>query len=149
MVSALIALGVYTGEGDQAEHDAEAERLGERRYRIRLANALLGAAQIEAMLAEQDVDLGGAHDEQLVTAGVSDDPVKLTGFLQWQTLRVAGPLRLVAQHAGTGPILVAAAHAADGLQRCSASWPPVKCPVWSRSRSTSRRSRPPAGVSST
>jgi hypothetical protein len=86
-----------------------------------LANALLGAAQIEAMLAEtlaeQDVDLAEAHDQQLVTAGVSDDPVKLTGFLQWQTLRVSGPLRLIAQDPSTGPFPLAAAHAADGLQR--------------------------------
>lgn len=88
---------------------------------MRLANALLGAAQIEAMLAETlaegEVDLAEAHDQQLLTAGVSDDPVKLTGFLQWQTLRAAGPLRLLAQDASTGPIPVAAAHAADGLQR--------------------------------
>jgi hypothetical protein len=28
LVSALMALGVYTGEGSQAEHDAEAERPG-------------------------------------------------------------------------------------------------------------------------
>jgi hypothetical protein len=37
--------------------------------------------------------------------------------LQWQFLRVAGPLRLVAQDASTGPIPLPAAHAADGLQR--------------------------------
>jgi hypothetical protein len=48
---------------------------------------------------------------------VVDDPDKLTGFLRWQALRVAGPLRLVAQDPSTGPIPLAAAHAAEGLQK--------------------------------
>ncbi|MGW4412397.1 DUF6245 family protein [Nonomuraea sp. NPDC004702] len=121
LAAALAALGMYNGDGSQAEHEAEQARLGQRRYQLRLANALLGAAQIEAMLAETladgEVDLAEAHDQQLVTAGVNDDPIKLTGFLQWQTLRVAGPLRLIAQDPSTGPIPLAAAHAADGLQQ--------------------------------
>lgn len=76
---------------------------------MRLANALLGAAQIEAMLAESlagDSDaLFAAHRQQLLAAGVADDAEKLAAFLRWQTLRVSGPLP------------VAAAHAADGLHR--------------------------------
>ncbi|MDP4512064.1 DUF6245 family protein, partial [Nonomuraea turcica] len=75
-------------------------------------------AQRLAMLVETRadgaVDLAEAHDQQLVTA---DDPVKLTGFLQSQALRVSGSLRRIAQDASTGPIPLAAAHAADGLQR--------------------------------
>ncbi|WP_431918904.1 DUF6245 family protein [Nonomuraea jabiensis] len=56
----------YTGEGNQATHDAEVERLGERRYLVRLVGALLGAAQIEAILAEihaKGVDLAEVHDQ--------------------------------------------------------------------------------------
>lgn len=62
-------------------------------------------------------DLTAAHHQQLATAGVVDDPEKLTRFLRWQALRVAGPLRLVAQVPSTGPIPLAAAHAAEGLQK--------------------------------
>ncbi|MER5624286.1 DUF6245 family protein [Streptosporangium sp. NPDC002544] len=103
-------------------HASEAARLGgPEPYRMQLANALLGAVQVEAMLAESAVtgteDLAAAHREQLVTAGVADDPDKLVGFLRWQALRVAGPLRLVAQDPATGPIPLAAAHAAEGLQK--------------------------------
>ncbi|WP_433381367.1 DUF6245 family protein [Streptosporangium sp. CA-115845] len=68
---------------------------------MRLANALLGAVQIEAMLTETaatDTEgLAAAHRRQLATAGVADDAEKLTGFLRWQALRVAGPLKLIAQ----------------------------------------------------
>uniref|UniRef100_UPI003F491E8A DUF6245 family protein n=1 Tax=Sphaerisporangium sp. CA-236357 TaxID=3240030 RepID=UPI003F491E8A len=120
--AALAALGLYDGTGTTAEHAAEAARHGgEGPYRVRLANALLGAVQIEAMLAETvaagEQDLAAAHHEQLATAGVADDPEKLVGFLRWQALRVSGPLRLIAQDPSTGPIPLAAAHAAEGLQR--------------------------------
>jgi len=37
--------------------------------------------------------------------------------LRWQTLRVSGPLREIAQNVAAGPIPLAAAHAADGLQK--------------------------------
>ncbi|MEV4091263.1 DUF6245 family protein [Streptosporangium saharense] len=57
-----------------------------------------------------------AHRQQLIAAG-ADDAGKLAEFLRWQTVRVAGPLRQIAQDPSTGPIPVAAAHAADGLQR--------------------------------
>ncbi|MER5625099.1 DUF6245 family protein [Streptosporangium sp. NPDC002544] len=120
--AAMAALGLYDGTNTAAEHAAEAARLGgDGPYRMRLANALLGAVQVEAMLVESAAtgpeDLAAAHRQQLVTAGVADDPDQLTGFLPWQALRVAGPLRLVAQDASTGPIPVAAAHAAEGLQK--------------------------------
>ncbi|MEU7457545.1 DUF6245 family protein [Streptosporangium roseum] len=86
-----------------------------------MANALLGAVQVEAMLVESAAtgpeDLAAAHRQQLATAGVSDDVEKLAAFLRWQALRVAGPLQLVAQDPSTGPIPLAAAHAAEGLQK--------------------------------
>ncbi|MEU0484155.1 DUF6245 family protein [Streptosporangium sp. NPDC006013] len=120
--TALAALGLYGGTNTAAEHAAEAARLGgPDPYRMRLANALLGAVQVEAMLAETSAadaeGLAAAHHEQLVTAGVADDAEKLVGFLRWQALRVSGPLRLIAQDPATGPIPLAAAHAAEGLQR--------------------------------
>jgi hypothetical protein len=52
-----------------------------------------------------------AYEQQLATAGVADSPTKRLRFLRWQTLRVAGPLRELAQHVETGPIPLAAAHA--------------------------------------
>ncbi|MER5624329.1 DUF6245 family protein [Streptosporangium sp. NPDC002544] len=89
LADALTALGLYGGAGTIAEHTMEAARLGgDGPYRMRLANALLGAAQVEVMLAESCAttaeDLAAAHREQLVTAGVADDPDKLTGFLRSQ-----------------------------------------------------------------
>jgi hypothetical protein len=44
------------------------------------------------------------------------NPAKLAEFLRWQTLWVGGPLREIAQDPATGPIPLAAAHGADGLQ---------------------------------
>lgn len=53
LAAAMIALGKYTGENSDAEHTAEAKRLGGREpYRILLANALLGIAEIDAMFAD-------------------------------------------------------------------------------------------------
>lgn len=127
LTGALSALGLYNGTGSAAEHAAEARRLGLKVYRMQLANALLGAAQTEALLCEQlGVPAGKAavaHHEQLRTAGVMNpgsdlpDPGKLVQFLRWQTLRVAGPLRDIAADPATGPIPLAAAHAVDGLQK--------------------------------
>lgn len=121
LAAAMAALGMYDGANTTAEHDAEAARLGGAdAYRVRLANALLGAAQVEAMTADS---VGLDHDtrmatweQQLITAGASDDAARRIGFIQWQVLRAATPLRLIAQHPETGPIPLAAAHAADGLQ---------------------------------
>jgi hypothetical protein len=58
-----------------------------------------------------------AHRQALVSAGVADDPNKLLSFLRWRTLRVAGQLRIIAQNREVGPIPLAAAHAAEALQR--------------------------------
>jgi hypothetical protein len=122
LAAAMAALGLYTGHNTPEEHAEEAERLGGRDvYRLRLANALLGGVQIEALLGETrgvtDEQRAAAHREQLLIAGVVEDPAKLLEFLRWQTLRVAGPLREIAQNDQVGPIPLAAAHTAEGLQR--------------------------------
>jgi hypothetical protein len=53
IAAAMAALGLYAGANTPAEHAAEARRLGsEAAYRLRLVNALLGAAQAEALLTE-------------------------------------------------------------------------------------------------
>jgi len=122
LAAAMRALGLYSGANTPAEHTAEALRLGgEDAYRVRLANALLGAAQTEALLADA-IPLSpdaraAAYEQQLSTAGAADDPGKRIAFLRWQTLRVSGPLREIAQNVVAGPIPLAAAHAADGLQK--------------------------------
>jgi hypothetical protein len=116
----LAALGCYDGSNTAAEHAAEAARLGGAdAYRVRLVNALLGAVQTQAMLADAvDLDDEARHvawREQLTSAGAFDDPVVRVGFIRWQVLRAGMPLRLIAQNPETGPIPVAAAHAAEGL----------------------------------
>ncbi|MDQ1031559.1 hypothetical protein QF035_009141 [Streptomyces umbrinus] len=76
--------------------------------------------QREAALADGVVlDDDARHaswEAQLKVAGAGqDDPVKRVEFIRWQALRAATPLRLMAQHHATGPIPLAAAHAASGL----------------------------------
>ena len=90
-------------------------------YRLRMANALLGIVETEAMHSEA---AGGAaerlfhaHNQALESAGAMRSKEMLLGFLRWRTLRVAGPLRQIAQDTETGPIPLAAAHAAEGLQQ--------------------------------
>ena len=122
LAAAMAALGLYHGANTPAEHAAEARRLGgENAYRVRLANALLGAAQTEAILAEAvPISLearAAAYEQQLVTAGATDSPTKRLHFLRWQTLRVGGPLREIAQNVEAGPIPLAAAQAAEALQQ--------------------------------
>ena len=122
LAAAMAALGLYHGANTPAEHAAEARRLGgENAYRVRLANALLGAAQTEAILAEAvPISLEArvaAYEQQFTTAGAADTPTKRIRFLRWQTLRVGGPLREIAQNVEAGPIPLAAAHAAEGLQK--------------------------------
>jgi hypothetical protein len=57
-----------------------------------------------------------AWEEQLNAAGAGlDDQVKRVEFIRWQVLRAGTPLRLMAQRHETGPIPLAAAHAATGL----------------------------------
>lgn len=121
LAGAMTVLGFYTGTNTPGEHDAEARRLGGLdAYRMCLANALLGAVQTEALLAETSVvdddRRAAAHRQQLVTAGVEEDADKLMEFLRWQVLRAAGPLRQIAQRREAGPMPLAAAHAAEGLQ---------------------------------
>lgn len=120
LAAAIAALGMYAGAASEAEHQAEAKRLGSASYyRVLLANALLGIAQTEAMLADSGMSaeqMRAAHLQAMVSAGAEEDPWKLLGMLRWQTLRVEGPLREIAQDTETGPIPLAAAHAAEGLQ---------------------------------
>lgn len=117
LAAAMAALGFYTGTNAPGGHEDEARRLGgPEAYRLRLVNALLGAVQTEALLAETTQVTGeqraGAYRQQLVTAGVEEDPDKLMEFLRWQVLRATGPLREIAQRPEAGPIPLAAAHAA-------------------------------------
>jgi hypothetical protein len=121
LAAAMDALGFYSGSNDPREHAPEALRLGGAdAYRLRLVNALLGAVQTEAILAETiEVDgerRAAAYRQQLVTAGVEEDPDKLMEFLRWQVLRATAPLREIARRPEAGPIPLAAAHAAEGLQ---------------------------------
>lgn len=121
LASAMAALGMYAGENSEAEHKAAAKRLGNADYyRMLLVNALLGMVETEAMLADSSgvspEHMQSAHRQARVSAGAEENGRKLLGFLRWQTLRVGGPLREMAQDVETGPIPLAAAHAAEGLQ---------------------------------
>jgi hypothetical protein len=136
LATAMAALGKYAGANTDAEHAAEAVRLGsERFYRSMLANALLGIVETEAILSDAAGGLSGdqllsAHRQALVAAGVGDDGAKLLQFLRNRTLRVEGPLRQLAQDTTTGPLVLAAAHAGAALQRllavCAADQDPVR-----------------------
>jgi len=123
LAAAMAALGAYSGENTEAEHAKEAQRLegGMEYYRLRMANALLGIVETEALHSETAAgaaqQLLHAHNQALESAGATRSKEVLLGFLRWRTLRVAGPLRQIAQDAETGPIPLAAAHAADGLQQ--------------------------------
>lgn len=120
LAAAMTALGKYAGENSDAEHAAEARRLGGMDiYRARLANALLGIVEIDAILADSvgtsTEQMEAAHAQALTSAGI-DDPAQLLHFLRWRTVRVEGPLRKIAQNAEVGPLPLAAAHAAEGLR---------------------------------
>ncbi len=123
LAAAMKALGAYFGENTDAEHEKEAKRLGSSKeyYRMRLVNALLGIVEGEAMLSESASGLTEqmlhAHQQALESAGAMDTKEKLLEFLRWRTLRIEGPLKQIAQDTETGPIPVAAAHAAHGLQQ--------------------------------
>ncbi len=122
IADAMIALGVYDGANTDAEHEAETKRLGGvDPYRLALINALLGAVQSEAIEAEKgsvtSEQRNAAHQFVFDMAGLADRPAATVGFLRWQTLRVSLPLREMASRLETGPIAVAAAHAADALQQ--------------------------------
>lgn len=118
----MSALGMYHGENTPKEHAEEAARLGGAdAYRVRMVNALLGVVQTEAAMADSvklDDDARHAAWEQQLTAagaGLDEDPAKRVEFIRWQVLRAGTPLRLMAQHQETGPVPLAAAHAATGL----------------------------------
>ena len=123
LAAAMKALGAYAGENTEAEHEKEAKRLGSSKeyYRMRMANALLGIVETEAMLSESasgsTEQMLHAHQQALESAGAMDTKEKLLEFLRWRTLRIEGPLKQIAQDTETGPIPVAAAHAAHGLQQ--------------------------------
>jgi hypothetical protein len=78
--------------------------------------ALLADGMGEGMDAPAD-QVRAAHREALAAIGMRDDPAQLLGFLRWRAVRVAGPLREIAQDSTTGPLVLAAAHTAEGLQQ--------------------------------
>ena len=121
LAAAMAALGLYTGENTDAEHATEAKHLGgQEAYRMLLANALLGSVEADAMLADSSgasvEQMEAAYRQALISAGVEGHPGKLLRFLRWRTLRVEGPLQEIVQDAEVGPLPLAAAHAAEGLQ---------------------------------
>ncbi len=103
LAAAMAALGAYSGDNTEAEHTKEAKRLGgsEAYYRRRLVNALLGIIETEAMLSEtagQSVEeMFQAHRQALESAGAMRNNEILLELLRWRTLRIAGPLRQIAQ----------------------------------------------------
>ena len=117
----LLSLGLYNGQNTEEEHQAEAARIGGEAYHhMLLANALLGGVESEALHADSSGvnfdQMQAAHQQALKTAGAKDTPEKLMNFLRWRTLRIAGPLRQIAQNEEAGPVPLAAAHAAEALQ---------------------------------
>ena len=121
LATAMQALGLYDGQNTEEEHQTEAMQIGnETYYRMLLANALLGAAEVEALHLDSSKvafeQMQDAHQQALETAGVDETQEKLIRFLQWRTLRVSGPLRQIAQNEEAGPVPLAAAHAAEALQ---------------------------------
>ena len=123
LAAAMAALGAYDGDNTEAEHATEAKRLGggKEYYRLRLVNALLGIIETEVMLSETACksveEMFQAHRQALDSAGAMRNHEILLEFLRWRTLRIAGPLRQIAQDQAAGPIPLAAAHAAEGLQQ--------------------------------
>ncbi|MFD8780899.1 DUF6245 family protein [Kitasatospora sp. NPDC059599] len=118
--AALAALGVYEGDNTPAEHAERAAQFGSPDiYRLRLLNTLLGAVQGQAKLAdeaeEDGEDLFTAWLEQLRGAGTWEDSARQISFLGWQVRRVGIPLFLLANDPDTGPIVDAAAQAAEAL----------------------------------
>lgn len=136
LAAAMEALGCYTGTNTDIEHAKEVKRLGSKTfYRMLLANALLGVVETEAMNSDgagvSTTQTRDAHHQALAASGAEDSLAKMLGFLRWRTLRIEGPLREIAQNVDAGPIPLAAAHAAVGLQRlvavCAAGQDPTEC----------------------
>ena len=119
----MVALGLWTGTASDEELAVEVTRFGgESLYAARLANALQGAAQHQVLLAEQAATDGGATPEQIDAARHQASPgdafengSALAAVLRWQVLRLGLVLRQVNRD-DVGPVWLAAAHAADGLQ---------------------------------
>ncbi len=141
----MTALGLYTGSNAPHEHAEEAGRLGgPASYRMRLANALLGAVQTETILTETsdvtDDQRAAAHRQQLVTAGVEDDPVKLIEFLRWQVLRAATPSARSPSDRRPGLSRWPPPMPPRGSRNCSASSPPDRARPWRKRCPTTYRS---------
>lgn len=83
IAAAMAALGLYDGENTPAEHAAEAARLGRPdAYRVRMATALLGVAQADAVRIAPDVHVA-AWEEQLKASGAGlEGPVRRVEFLR-------------------------------------------------------------------
>ncbi|MFJ3788374.1 DUF6245 family protein [Kitasatospora sp. NPDC090091] len=118
--AALAALGAYDGDNTPAEHAARATQFSSPDiYRLHLLNTLLGKVQGQAKLADDARDDGEelftTWLEQLKGAGTWDSPAKQVSFLGWQVRRVGIPLFLLANDPDTGPIVDAAAQAAEAL----------------------------------
>ncbi|MGH3673092.1 MAG: DUF6245 family protein [Pseudonocardiaceae bacterium] len=96
----MISSGVREDPTAGVEHSA-----GVMSALDRLVEEVLGGVQLEAVLGE------------LVTAGVAEDSVEVMEFLRWLSLRVGGPLQEITRSEQIGPMPLAAAHVADGLQR--------------------------------
>jgi len=100
LAAAMAALGLYGGATTPAEHAAEARRLGgEDAYRVRLANALLGAARPRRSWPRPFPS--APNRVQPPTNSSSSLPAPRTirrrgspscAGLRWQTLRVSSPL---------------------------------------------------------
>ena len=121
LAAAAAVLGRYAGANTDAEHAEEAARVGgETYYRMLLANTLLGLVEAEAMFADgfgvPADQMIAAHHQSLVAVGADEDPGKLLGFLRWRAVRISGRLSELAQDEATGPVVLAAAHAGEGLQ---------------------------------
>jgi hypothetical protein len=122
LAGAIAALGLWSGDPSACDHDAEAQRLGgPLAYRAHLANWLLGATQsalidIEGERLQRDDWLAALAHEVAVAVREGDDRA-LFGLLRWQALRLGWRLRELAARERSGPIVLAAAHTTEALQR--------------------------------
>jgi hypothetical protein len=122
LAGAIAALGLWSGDPSTCDHDAEARRLGgPLAYRAHLANWLLGATQsalidIEGERLDREDWLAALTQEIAVAVREGDDRA-LFGLLRWQALRLGWRLRELAARERSGPIVLAAAHTVEALQR--------------------------------
>ncbi|MFJ3792178.1 DUF6245 family protein [Kitasatospora sp. NPDC090091] len=121
IASAMAALGLYEGNSTPAEHAEYAAQVGGAGiHRVRLLNALLGAVQREAMLADEvetdEENEYTAWAEQLKSAKAWDGTLEQLAFARWQTRRAGRPMEVIAQSKDTGPLPVATAYTSEALQ---------------------------------